>query len=199
EDCCKAVREKKLKNILVSCGSIEERPLRELAQYLDAAHIDLKGFDEETYRKLNSGRLEPVLRTLKVLKSMDVWVEVVNLVVPTYTDKLDVIRRMCEWLVENLGPNTPVHFSRFHPQHKLTYLPPTSIKTLVEAREAARKAGLNFVYIGNVVGVPDAETTFCPNCKRPVVERDVYLVRSMRIENDRCTNCQCVVPGKWKA
>lgn len=199
QDCSKAVRERKLKNILVSCGSIEERPLRDLAQYIDAAHIDLKGFDEETYRKLNSGRLEPILNTLKTLKSMGVWVEVINLIVPTYTDNIEVVKRMCGWLVENVGPDTPLHFSRFHPQHKLTHLPSTPINTLLRAREVARAAGLHFVYIGNVLGVPEAETTFCPNCKRAIVERDIYAIKSFKIEDGKCGYCQSPVAGVWKA
>lgn len=199
QDCCKAVRERKLKNILVSCGSIEERPLRDLAQYIDAAHIDLKGFDEEIYQKLNSGRLGPILNTLKTLKSMNVWVEVINLVVPTYTDRIETIRRMCDWLVENLGPDTPLHFSRFHPQHKLTHLPPTPINTLLQARETAKNAGLRFVYIGNVLGVPDAETTFCPNCKQPVLEREIYTIKSIKIHDGKCSNCHSPIPGIWQA
>lgn len=197
-DCCKAAHKRKLKNILVSCGSIEERPLRDIAQFVDAAHVDLKGFDDETYRKLNSGRLDPILNSLKTLKSMGVWFEIINLIVPTYTDDVEMVKRMCGWLVENLGPDTPLHFSRFHPQHKLTHLPPTPVNTLLRAREVARTAGLHFVYIGNVAGIPDAETTFCPNCKRAIVERDIYAIKAIRIENSKCAFCQAPVAGVWK-
>lgn len=199
QDCCRAVRERDLKNILASCGSIEERPLRDLAQYVDAAHIDLKGFDDDVYRKLNSGRLNPILNTLKTLRSMGVWLEVINLIVPTYTDNIEVVKRMCNWLVENLGPDVPLHFSKFHPQHKLTHLPPTPVDTLVRAREVARSAGLHFVYIGNVLGVPEAETTFCPNCKRAIIEREIYAIKSMKIDDGKCSYCNATVPGVWKA
>ncbi len=99
-DTCQAARERKLKNIVVSCGSIEDRPARDLYRFVDAAHVDLKGFDEPIYRKLNSGKLQPILNTLKTLKDLGVWVEIINLVVPTYTDNLDTIRRMCGWLVK---------------------------------------------------------------------------------------------------
>jgi len=124
-DTCVEARKAKIKNIIVTCGSIEERPLRRLLEFVDAAHVDLKGFDENIYRQLNSGRLQTILNTLKVYKSTGVWFEIINLIVPTYTDKPETIKRMCGWLVENLGPDVPLHFSRFHPQHKLTHLPPT--------------------------------------------------------------------------
>ena len=98
---------------------------------IDAANVNLKSFDEQIYRELNTGKLEPILATLKTLKREGVWFEVTNLVVPTYTDKPEMIRRMCDWLLANLGPDYPLHFSRFHPAHKLTHLPPTPVDTLL--------------------------------------------------------------------
>lgn len=198
-DCCKAVRALRLRNVIVTCGSIEERPLRELLQHVDAAHIDLKGFDEASYQKLNSGRLQPVLNTLKTYRSCGVWFEVINLVVPSYTDNLDSIRRMCGWLAENLGPDTPLHFSRFTPQHKLTHLPPTPLDTLLKARAAAISAGLRYVYLGNVREPADAGTTFCPSCKRAVVERDIFAVTRCDIVKGKCPFCQAKIAGVWTA
>ncbi|MCL5098521.1 MAG: AmmeMemoRadiSam system radical SAM enzyme [Candidatus Omnitrophica bacterium] len=196
-DTCKQAREGKIRNIIVTCGSIEERPLRDIGQYVDAAHVDLKGFDESIYQKLNSGKLAPILNTLKVYKSMGVWFEIINLVVPTYTDNLDTIRRMCDWLAKNIGPDQPLHFSRFTPQHKLTHLPLTPIDTLVQARSIARASGLNYVYIGNVLELPDAETTFCPHCKRAIVERDIFAVTKLEIQDGACKFCQTKIPGVW--
>lgn len=198
-DTCKVAHERRLKNILVTCGSIEERPLRELAQHVDAAHVDLKGFSDETYQRLNSGRLQPILRTLKTYHELGVWFEVINLVVPTYTDDLEMIKRMSGWLVANLGPDRPLHFSRFHPQHKLDHLPPTPVETLVKARNLARAAGLRYVYIGNVRDVADAETTFCPNCKRAVIERDVFAVTRSRLVAGACPFCRTRIAGVWQA
>jgi len=197
QDSCKAVREQKLRNIIVSCGSIEERAARDLYQYVDAAHVDLKGFDEETYKKLNSGKLAPILRTLKILREMGVWVEIINLVVPTYTDNLDTIRRMCGWIAKDLGPYQPMHFSRFHPQHKLTHLPPTPVETLVKARDAARAEGLRFVYVGNVPGLPDAGTTWCPGCKKAIIERDIFAVTRLELAAGKCRFCETKIPGVW--
>jgi pyruvate formate lyase activating enzyme len=168
-----------------------------LYQFADAAHVDLKGFDEETYKKLNSGKLEAILATLKTLNSLGVWFEIINLVVPTYTDNLDTIRRMCGWIVKELGPDRPLHFSRFQPQHKLTHLTPTPVETLVKARDAGRAEGLRYVYIGNVPGLEGAETTWCPNCKKAVVERDIFAVTRMDIADGKCRYCGTKIAGVW--
>ena len=106
-----------------------------MCRVIDAANVNLKSFDERIYNDLNTGKLEPILATLKTLKREGVWFEVTNLVVPTYTDKPEMIRRMCDWLLANLGPGYPLHFSRFHPAHKLKRLPHTPVDVLEEARE----------------------------------------------------------------
>ncbi len=149
-DTAKIAKEKGIKNVMVSAGYINEKPLRELCQYIDAANIDLKGFDATTYEKLNSAKLHPVLNTLKVLAEEGVWLEITNLVVPTYSDDLDEITRMCNWLVENNLENYPLHFSRFSPMHKLDDLPSTPVETLKKAHAIALEAGIKYVYIGNV-------------------------------------------------
>ena len=195
----RSARAKGIKNVWVTCGYIQEEPLAELAAVLDAANVDLKGFDPAVYRKLNSSKLEPILNTLKTLHRENVWLEVTNLVVPTYTDKPDDIRRMCDWLVENLGPGYPLHFSRFHPQHKLTHLPPTPVDVLLEARSIARQCGLHHVYVGNVRGVDDVETTFCPHCGARLVERAMYRVSPVHLENGRCASCGSTIAGVWSA
>ena len=197
QDTCRLAREQKLRNIVVTCGSIEERPARDLYQHVDAAHVDLKGFDEDIYRKLNSGKLAAILGTVKTLKDLGVWFELINLVVPTYTDDLDTIRRMCGWIAKALGPDQVLHFSRFHPQHKLTHLPPTPVDTLVKARDVARAEGLRFVYVGNVPGLEDAGTTWCPNCKKAVVERDIFAVKRLAIADGKCRFCGAKIAGVW--
>jgi pyruvate formate lyase activating enzyme len=196
-DTCRAARAAGLRNIVVSCGSIEDRPLRDLAPLVDAAHVDLKGFDDDIYRRLNSGRLEPVLNALRTYRDLGVWFEVINLVVPTYTDDMEGIRRLCGWIAENLGPDRPLHFSRFLPQHKLDHLPMTPVETLLKAREQARAAGLRYVYLGNVREVPDAGTTYCPGCRRAVVERDAFTVTGLHLDGGRCRTCRTPIPGVW--
>jgi len=197
QDCCKLARERKLRNIMVTCGSINETAARDLYQFVDGAHIDLKGFDDDVYKRLNSGRLQPILDTLKLLRTLGVWVEIVNLIVPTYTDNLDTIRRMCGWIAKELGPDVPLHFSRFHPQYKLKHLPPTPVETLLKAREIARAEGLHYVYIGNVPGLEDAGTTLCPSCKRAVAKRDIFAVTQLDIAEGKCRFCGQKIAGVW--
>jgi pyruvate formate lyase activating enzyme len=196
-DTAVAARAAKIKNVVVTCGYIQEEPLVELCRFLDAAHVDLKGFDDETYARLNAGKLAPILATIKTLRRQGVWFEVINLVVPTYTDRPETIRTMCRWLVDNVGPDCPLHFSRFHPAHKLTHLPPTPVEILIEARQIARDAGLRYVYVGNCREVADGETTFCPGCKRPVIERDVFALRTSNLDGGKCKSCGTAIPGRW--
>jgi pyruvate formate lyase activating enzyme len=110
-----------------------------------------------------------------------------------------MIRRMCDWLLTNLGADYPLHFSRFHPAHKLTHLPSTPVDALLEARDIARSAGLNFVYIGNCEEVSDGETTFCPHCKKPIVERNIFSVLTMRVSEGKCQSCDSRIAGVWSA
>jgi pyruvate formate lyase activating enzyme len=196
-DACKRARERKVRNVLVTSGYIKEEPLRDIAKYVDAAHVDLKGFDDETYMKLNQGHLQPVLDTLKTLKREGVWFEMINLMVPTYTDDLNYVRRMCGWLVENLGPDHPLHFSRFHPAHKLTHLPETPVEKLIRAKEIAVSAGMRYVYLGNVLGVEGAENTVCPNCKKVVVERSIFAVLTNQVKDGACGFCGSKIAGVW--
>jgi pyruvate formate lyase activating enzyme len=201
-DTARLARRQNIKNVWVTNGYINREPLMKLCRCLDAANVDLKSFRERIYKKLNSGKLQPILDTLKTLKEQGVWFEVTNLVVPTYTDKLDMIERMCDWILDNIGPNYPLHFSRFRPEHKLNHLPPTSLGTLEKARSIARKAGLHYVYVGNVDSVReirDAETTFCPKCEKPVIVRYGYLVRTVNLTEGKCNSCGTEVAGVWSA
>jgi pyruvate formate lyase activating enzyme len=196
-DTATLARRKKIKNLWITCGSMQQEPLKELCQVLDAANVDLKGFTEESYQKLNSGRLWPVLDALKTLQREGVWIEVGNLIVPTYSDDVDTIRRMCEWLVENLGPDYPLHFLRFIPKHKLDRLPMTPTDTLLAAREIARGCGLRYVYLGNAPEVRDGETTFCPGCGKVVIARRGLDVVRMELSGGKCSGCGTAIAGVW--
>jgi pyruvate formate lyase activating enzyme len=196
-DTAKAARAKNVKNIWVTCGYIQQEPLAELCQYIDAAHVDLKGFSDETYSKLNSGKLGPVLATLGRLRREQVWFEVINLMVPTYTDDLKTVRRMCRWLVDNLGPDCPLHFSRFMPAHKLTQLPLTPREVLLDAQAVAREEGLHYAYVGNCREAAEGETTFCPHCHKAIIERAVYSIETMNVADGKCKFCQGRIAGVW--
>jgi pyruvate formate lyase activating enzyme len=185
-----------IKNVLVSNGFIKTEPLVNLCKVVDAANIDLKSLDDEIYLKLNAGKLEPILNTLKTMKDEGVWLEITNLVVPSWTDDLDMIKRMCTWLATNGFEETPLHFSRFHPQYKLQRLPATPVNTLQKAASIAREEGLQFVYIGNVPGIDDTDTR-CPQCNEILVDRSGYQISSVHIENGRCIHCGRAIPGVW--
>lgn len=189
-------QKKGIGNVLVSNGYINEEPLRELAKRIDAANIDLKSFSNEIYLKLNAGTLEPILNTLRILLEMNVWVEITNLVIPTWTDDYAMIRNMCQWLASNGFSEVPLHFSRFFPLYKLTQLPQTPTSTLIKAREIAQSCGLKYVYIGNTA-LPGSSDTICPSCGKVVVERKGYNVAHVNLNNGKCGWCGAKINGRW--
>lgn len=149
-DCAEACHEAGLRNILVTAGYVNEEPLRDLLPFLDAANVDLKSFSDEIYRSVSGAGLAPVLRTLELMRDAGVWVEITNLLIPGVNDDMDMVRRMCIWLVEHGFAECPLHFTRFFPQYRMTGLPPTPVTTLFDARDVARSCGLQYVYLGNV-------------------------------------------------
>jgi pyruvate formate lyase activating enzyme len=183
-------------NVLISNGYINSEPLKKWAPLFDAANINLKSFSDEIYIKLNGGTLQPVLDTLKLLKDEGVWLEITNLIVPSWTDNLDMIKRMCDWLVLNGFEGYPLHFSRFHPMYKLTQLPETPLEVLTKARNIALKAGHKYVYIGNVPG-KGYEDVICPKCKKVVLERVGYKVLSNHLMEGKCSFCSTEIEGRW--
>jgi pyruvate formate lyase activating enzyme len=184
-----------IKNTMHSCGYINEKPLRKLSKYMDAADIDLKAFTEDFYSRICSGSLKPVLNSLVVLKEEGVWLELTTLVIPTLNDNMKNIKDMCIWIQKNLGSDTPIHFSRFFPHYKLSNLPPTPLETLIDARKSAMDSGLRFVYIGNIRH--EGENTFCPKCKKLLVERLGYVVKQNNISNGKCKYCSTAIAGVW--
>jgi pyruvate formate lyase activating enzyme len=190
------VRKEGILNVCHSNGYINQKPLKDLCKVLDAACIDLKGFTEEYYRNLTEGTLQPVLETLKTLKGERIHVEIVNLVIPTKNDDMDEIRQMCLWINEELGSDTPLHFSRFYPMYKLKNLPPTPVPTLERARRIALEVGLEYVYIGNVPG-HEGENTLCPRCKKLLIQRIGYRILQNNLAGSKCPDCGHLVPGIW--
>jgi pyruvate formate lyase activating enzyme len=193
----KLAHENGIRNVMHSSGYINEEPLKALAKYLDAANIDLKGFSDEYYAKLSEGTLAPVLNSLKILKDAKVHLEITNLILPGYNDDPDLIKQMCLWIKDNLGTDTPLHFSRFFPTYKLASLNPTPVESLEKARQIALNVGLKYVYIGNVAGL-QAENTNCPECKQVVIERKGYFVVKNNLVDGKCKFCQTNIAGIWK-
>jgi pyruvate formate lyase activating enzyme len=195
-DSAKIAASRGIRNILVTAGYINEEPLRYFLKYIDAANVDLKSFSDSIYLRLNAGKLQPILNTLKIMKEEGVWLEITNLIVPGWTDDFGMIREMCEWLSANGLGDYPLHFSRFHPMYKLTQLPSTPVSTLEKARNIAIESGIKFVYIGNVPGT-NASNTYCPKCKKLLIERLGYQITQNHINNGKCEFCGETIPGVW--
>jgi len=195
-DIAKLAYKENIKNVWVTCGYINEKPLRELCKYLDAANIDLKGFSEEFYHTYTTGNLQPVLDCLKISKEESLFFEITNLVIPDANDDPKMIKDMCDWIIENLGSDHPLHFSRFFPNYQLLNRPATPLKTLEMARDIALESGIKFVYIGNIA--TEFEDTFCPNCGEKIIDRSGYLIKSQNLENGKCKFCGCEIFGVFE-
>jgi pyruvate formate lyase activating enzyme len=197
-DISRLAHTKGLRNGMHTCGYINPAPLGELLKYMDAVNVDLKGFNEEFYRKMGAfAELKPVLETLRIVKREGVWLEITNLIISGRNDDPEEIRKMCEWIKDNLGDEVPLHFSRFMPAFKLQNLPPTPVEKLDEAYKIAKGAGLKFVYIGNVPGNP-RENTYCPRCGKLLIGRIGYEVYENNIAQGKCKFCRETIPGIWE-
>jgi len=195
-DICQLVKKAGLLNVCHSNGFINPEPLKNLCKVMDAANIDLKGFTDAFYRDVCDGELAPVLETLKTLKKEKVHLEITNLVIPTQNDDLSGLKEMCLWIKRELGADTPIHFSRFYPLYKLRSLPPTPVSTLEKARNTALSSGLEYVYIGNIPG-HEGEHTFCPKCKKLLIQRIGYMVGENHLKGGKCHYCGKPIPGIW--
>jgi len=196
-DTAKLARAEGIRNVLVTAGYINKEPWKRLLEVVDAANIDLKGITNDFYVRICSGTLKPVQDALIIAKSSGILVEVTNLVIPTLNDKPEQIRELARWVKENLGSETPLHFSEFHPQYKMRHLPSTSPERLELAREIAISEGLYYVYIGNVRS-KEGENTYCPDCKRLLIERIGYTILQNRLKDGHCPDCKREIYGVWK-
>jgi pyruvate formate lyase activating enzyme len=192
-DCAIEGKKRGVPNVMISNGYIQEKPMRELCKYLGAVKIDLKAFTEKFYREMCDGKLKPVLDVLLVLKDEGVWYEIVVLLIPTLNDGKQEIDAMTKWIVKELGPDVPVHFSRYYPTFMLKNIPPTPPETLHRARKIAMDNGVKFAYVGNLIS--DAENTYCPSCGKLLIERMRYAVRVVGMKKNRCKYCSETIPG----
>ncbi len=196
-DAAKACHEIGVKTVAVTAGYITHEARREFFEHIDAVNVDLKAFTPEFYRKLCYAELEPVLDTLRYLKSdTDAWFEVTTLLIPGHNDSDDEINRLCEWFLENLGPDVPLHFSAFHPDFRMLDVPATPPETCKRARQLARTAGINHVYSGNI---HDAESqgTYCPSCGTCLIERDWYDIGGYALNGSACARCGHEIAGRF--
>jgi pyruvate formate lyase activating enzyme len=195
-DICRAAKECGINTVMVSNGYITREAFHDIYDHIDATNIDLKAFTEGFYGRVTLTHLQPVLDTLKWLTDeTNVWFEITNLMIPTLNDAPDETRRLCDWIVENLGPDVPLHFTAFHPDFKLQDKPPTPPETLHAARAIAVDAGLHYVYEGNIYS--DAAHTRCPSCGEMLIRRSWHDVQENRLKEGRCPRCQLAIPGRW--
>jgi pyruvate formate lyase activating enzyme len=188
-DCARLAKEAGLATIYVTNGYITPEALEKISPYLDAFRVDFKAFNNEFYRKVASARLEPVLEATKRAHELGMHIEVVNLVIPTYNDGPEELRAMSKWIYGNLGADTPLHFTRFHPYYQLTDVPSTPLETLETAYDIAKEEGLHYIYIGNVPGT-DKENTFCPECSNLLIKRGMFDTEEYNITEDTaCPQC----------
>jgi pyruvate formate lyase activating enzyme len=197
-DTAKLGRKAGIKSVVVSAGFINPEPLKMLCENVDAVKIDLKSMRNKFYNDICSAELQPVLNTLKILKSSGTWCEIVYLIIPSLNDSDAELRDTARWIYENLGPDVPLHFSRFYPMYQLRNLPPTDKERLRSARQMAMDTGLKFVYIGNIAG-DEGESTFCPKCKKLLIKRQGYTIRQNSVVGGKCKWCNEKIPGVWSS
>ena len=193
-DTARVAHQHGIKNVFVTNGYMTAEALEMAAPYLDAANVDLKAFSDEFYKTQCGARLEPVLKTLRKMKSLDILVEVTTLIIPGLNDQAEALCRLADFLVSAMGPETPWHISRFHPTYQLTDRSSTPVESLRKARDIGRQAGLRYIYLGNVPG-EDGENTACHNCGSVLIERRGFHVQRNRVEKQQCPQCGTPVYG----
>ena len=193
-DTAKMAHAKGIKNVFVTNGYMTSEAVQMISPYLDAANVDLKAFNEKFYKEVVKARLEPVKETLKLMKSLGIFVEVTTLLIPGLNDDKKELEKLALFLVESLGPETPWHVSAFYPTYRLTDRPPTPVESLVMAREIGIKSGLRYVYTGNVPS-DDGENTFCYKCGKILIDRLGFSIIKNVLENGRCPYCGTQIDG----
>lgn len=185
-----------VRTVMISNGYIQKKPLQELCKVLSGVKVDLKAFTEKFYKEYCDGELKPVLDTLVELKAQGMWFELVILIIPTLNDSAKECEEMSKWVVKNLGPDVPMHFSCFHPTYMIQNLPPTSPRVVERNRKIAMDQGVRYAYVGNVRG-SKSEKTFCHNCSKMIVDRYGYFTKSRITPDGKCPDCKTTIPGVW--
>lgn len=191
-DTARLAKEKSLSNNFVTNGYMSEQAIQMIEPYLDAANIDLKYFSDDSYRKVCRGALKPILKSIELMQELGIWIEITTLVVPGSNDSQEELKDIALFIAR-LNKNIPWHISRFYPNYKFTDYEPTSQESLKMAEDLARKAGLNYVYVGNVYGW--GNNTFCHNCKKLLVKRQGFSVLENNIRQGKCVYCDAAIPG----
>lgn len=196
-DISKLAREEGINSVMVTAGYIDKEARKDVYKYIDAANVDLKAFTEQFYHKITFSHLNDVLDTLYWLKQeTDIWFEITTLLIPDENDSPEEIQQMCDWILENLGDQVPIHFTAFHPDFKMLDKTRTPTSTLNMARTIALNSGIKYVYVGNVHNL-EGQTTYCPNCKEPLIIRDWHSVIDIKLKDGKCWKCSSVIAGRF--
>ncbi len=196
-DIARIARREGLKNVFVTAGYVTPEARPEIFEFMDATNVDLKAFTERFYRQITLSHLDPVKDTLRWLRrETSVWLEITTLLIPGENDGDDELREECDWIVEALGPDVPLHFTAFHPDFKMLDWPPTPASTLLRARDIARRSGIQYCYVGNVHDL-EGQTTYCPGCGAALVRRDWHAILLYRLDGNRCPDCGREIPGHF--
>jgi pyruvate formate lyase activating enzyme len=192
-DTAKRASAEGLKNVFVTNGYITEEPLRAISPYLDAANIDLKSFTEGFYKKICGAKLQPVLDAIKLYRDLNIWIEITTLIIPTHNDSPPELEQIASF-IKDLGTDIPWHITAFHPTYRLTDQAPTQVSALMQARDIGIRAGLRYVYVGNVPG-ERGENTYCYNCGELLIERYGFKIITNSISDALCPKCQVKIDG----
>ncbi|MFA5321640.1 MAG: AmmeMemoRadiSam system radical SAM enzyme [Smithella sp.] len=195
-DIARNAKKQDIRSVMISCGFMNEAPLTEMCGTLDAIKIDLKGYSNDFYRNVCGAELKPVLRSIKQIAKSHAHLEIVNLVVPTLNDSDKMLKGLIDWILGEVGPDVPVHFTRFHPDYQLLNLPPTPVATLERAYNTAMSKGMHYPYVGNVPNHP-GNHTYCPHCKKIVIERQGFFVTGINMKDGYCKFCKRKIAGVW--
>ena len=194
-DISKIASEENLKSVMVTAGYIDKQARKDIYKFIDAANVDLKGFTENFYFRNIISHLKDVLETLLWLKNeTNVWVEITTLLIPNENDSDEEIKNECEWILNNLGENVPLHFTAFHPDFKMINKRITPHSTLLRAKNIADKSGINFCYVGNVNDVKN-QSSYCANCRGLLIERNWHQTKIINLDKDKCKKCGTILPG----
>lgn len=195
-DTAAIARKQQLRCVMVSCGLMNSEPLAEMCRLLDAIKIDLKGFSPDFYRNVCRAELHPVLNSIRQIAKSGTHLEIVNLVVPTLNDSEKMLHGLVDWITAEIGPDVPIHFTRFHPDYQLLNLPPTPIATLERFRNYAMSKGIRYAYVGNVPN-HSGNNTYCPRCGKAVIERSSIFIAAVNMDRGHCRYCGKEIAGVW--
>ncbi len=191
-DSAKLAKKQGLANVFVTNGYMTPEALEVIHPYLDACNVDLKSFKEDFYKEFCRAHLEPVLNSIRLMKKLGIWIEVTTLVIPDQNDSDEELTQVARF-IHDLDPNIPWHISRFHPDYQYTDSRPTPVETLRKAFEIGKKEGLNYVYVGNVLGV--AEHTLCPHCQEVLIPRQGFFIGKIKLQDASCPSCGGQIAG----